>query len=361
MKRSLPFALAFIAPVLSGLGIAFGSWWLALPPLFLFVITPVMDALLGQDTAPFDDAAADRWRDLKYDAWLWLWIPVQLAVQTAALVVAARTNDPATLVGIVFASGLLGGLGINVAHEFMHRKGKPERALAELLMTSVGYTHFVVEHVLGHHKHVATPEDPATARKGESLAPFLVRSILGGVVSYWRLEGARAAKLSIPLGLRDRRVRYPLVFTALLALIAWALGPVALAVFVGQCLVAILLLETINYVEHYGLVRTRLASGAYQRVEPAHSWNSSHRLTSFYLFLLPRHADHHAHASRPYFALRHLDDSPQLPAGYSTMLLVALVPPLWRRIMDPRVDGWRAHASTSVAAIGVAHESSPAE
>lgn len=352
MTRSLPFGLAFIAPVLSGLGVAFGSWWLALPPLFLFVVTPVMDALLGQDTAPFDDAAADRWRDLKYDVWLWLWIPAQLAIQVAALVVAARTHDVATLVGIVFASGLLGGLGINVAHEFMHRKGKPERALAEVLMTSVGYTHFVIEHVLGHHKLVATADDPATARKGESIAPFLVRSIVGGLTSYWHLEGARVAKLSVPFGLRDRRVRYPLVLALVVGAVLFALGPVALAVFVGQCFVAILLLETINYVEHYGLVRARKADGTYQRVEPAHSWNSSHRLTSFYLFLLPRHADHHAHASRPYFALRHLDDSPQLPAGYSTMLLVALVPPLWRHVMDARVEGWRAHTSI---------ETSPAE
>jgi alkane 1-monooxygenase len=349
MTRSLPFALAFIAPVLSGLGVAFGSWWLALPPLFLFVITPVMDALLGLHTAPFDDEAADRWRDLKYDAWLWLWIPVQLAIQVAALIVAASTTDAATLVGIVFASGLLGGLGINVAHEFMHRKGKPERALAEVLMTSVGYTHFVVEHVLGHHKHVATPNDPATARKGESIAPFLVRSIAGGLASYWRLEGARVAKLSVPFGLRDRRLRYPLVLALMVAAIGVALGPVALAVFIGQCFVAILLLETINYVEHYGLARARLPNGSYERVEPAHSWNSSHRLTSFYLFLLPRHADHHAHASRPYFALRHLDDSPQLPAGYSTMLLVALVPPLWRSVMDPRVDGWRSRAHDEIA------------
>ena len=345
MSRSLPFALAFIVPLLSGLAVVLGGWALLLPPAFLFVITPVMDSLLGKETGNLEENA-DRWRDLRYDAWLWLWIPAQLAIQVGALVVASRTTDPASLVGLVFASGLLGGVGLNVAHEFMHRKGKPERAIAEVLCASVGYTHFCVEHVLGHHKHVATPEDPATARKGESLAPFLLRSIVGGVRSYWQLEGARVRKLSIPFGLRDRRVRYPLMLALVVGAIGVELGPVALAVFVGQCVVGVLLLETINYLEHYGLAR-RAIEGGYERVEPAHSWSSAHRLTSFYLFLLPRHADHHAHASRPYFALRHIDDSPQLPAGYSTMLVLALVPPLWRRVMDPRVDAWNLRTRES--------------
>lgn len=359
MTRSLPFALAFIVPLLSGLAVALGGLFLLLPPAFLFVITPVMDALLGTDTGNLEEDAADRWRDLRYDAWLWLWIPTQLLIQAGALIAASRTADAATLVGLVFASGLLGGLGINVGHELMHRKGKPERALAEVLLASVGYTHFCVEHVLGHHKHVATPDDPASARKGEGIGPFLLRSIVGGVRSFWQLEGARVRKLSIPFGLRDRRLRYPLVLALLAAAIGLGLGPVALAVFLGQCAVAILLLETINYLEHYGLARRRVSAAAYERVEPAHSWSSAHRLTSFYLFLLPRHADHHAQASRPYFALRHIEDSPQLPAGYATMLLCALVPPLWRRVMDPRVDAWNQRGRATMDACSPSSLSSP--
>jgi alkane 1-monooxygenase len=353
--RSLPFALAFIVPLLSGLAVALGGWLLALPPLFLFVISPVTDELRGRDTANLEADAADRWRDPRYDVWLWLWIPTQLLIQGGALLVAATTHDVWTLVGIVFASGFLGGIGINVAHEFMHRKGRPERALAELLMTSVGYTHFCVEHVLGHHKNVATHDDPATARKGEGIFFFVARSFVGGLRSFWHLEGSRVHKLSISFGLRDRRLRYPLVLALVVAIIGLALGPVALAVFVGQCAVAILLLETINYLEHYGLVRQQVGPGTYERVEPAHSWSSAHRLTSRYLFMLPRHADHHANASRPYFALRHIDDSPQLPAGYSTMLVCALVPPLWRRVMDPRVDEWNERATPA----RTANEASP--
>ena len=344
MTRSLPFALALIIPVMSGLAVVFGGWFLALPPAFLFVLTPALDALLGKDPGDFNEAAADRWRDLRYDIWLWLWIPAQLTIQAGALWVAAHSTEPVTLVGLVVASGLLGLVGVNVAHEFMHRKGKPERAFAEVMMLSVGYPHFCVEHVLGHHRHVGTPLDAGTAKKGEILFPFIARSILGGLRSSWALEGDRVRKLSIPLGMRDRRVRYPLVLALLSTAILLGLGPVACAVFAGQCALAIVLLETINYLEHYGLSRRLLDGGPeglrYERVRPVHSWSSSHRLTGYYLFLLPRHADHHAQASRPYFALRHIKDSPQLPAGYATMLLCAFVPWLWRRVMDPRVDAW---------------------
>jgi alkane 1-monooxygenase len=356
MKRSLPFAFSFIIPAVSAVAVAVGGAALVLPPVFIFVVTPLMDTMSGLEKDDVEASGADRWRDLRYDVWLWLWIPVQLAIQAAALVSLARLHhagalDAATFAGLVLASGLLGGTGINVAHELMHRKGRPERAAAEVLMTSVAYGHFCVEHVLGHHKNVATPLDPASATRGENVYAFLVRSVVGGVKSAWSLETARVEKLGLrPFSLADRRLRLPLALASVLTIVVVVAGPVGLAWFAAQSAVAIALLEVINYVEHYGLARAEVSPGVYERVRPEHSWSSAHRLTNWYLFHLPRHADHHAVASRPYFALRHVDDSPQLPAGYAAMLLCALVPPLWRAVMDPRVDAWNgARASASAA------------
>ena len=345
MKKSLPFATAFIVPLIAGLAVFSRGAWLLVPPFFLFVLTPALDLFLAPTTA--DPEPNDRPRDARYDVWLWAWVPLQLAIQVAALVIGARASSPGELVGVMFATGLLGAIGINVAHELMHRRGAPERALAEVIMTSVAYTHFCVEHVLGHHKNVATPNDPASARPGESILHFLPRSIALSLVSAWHLEGLRVRRVGAR-ALADRRVRYPLVLALVVAGVVAALGPMGLLVFAGQSLVAVLLLETINYVEHYGLQRTESAPGVFERVDPAHSWTSAHAMTSWYLFNLPRHADHHAQASRPYYALRHLPQSPQLPAGYATMLVVAWAPPLWRAIMDKRVDALRTSAAASM-------------
>jgi alkane 1-monooxygenase len=225
----------------------------------------------------------------------------------------------------------------------MHRRRPLDRALAEVLMTSVSYAHFCVEHVHGHHRHVATRRDPATSRRGETVFAFVVRSITGGALSAWRLEGERAARANVPAWtLRDRRVRVPLLTVLAYGVVGWAFGAAGAALFLAQGLVAVVLLEMVNYLEHYGLTRRELEPGRYERVGPEHSWNSSHLVSNAYLFNLGRHSDHHALASRPYEMLRHRgeDEAPQLPSGYAAMLMVALVPPLWFRVMDPRVAAW---------------------
>lgn len=209
-------------------------------------------------------------------------------------------------------------------------------------MTSVSYTHFCVEHVLGHHRNVATPDDAASARYEEPFWTFWARCVPASLFSAWRLERTRAAKKGFSKwSLHDRRNRYPLVlmlvYTGVWAWLGWR-GVLDLAI-VG--FVAFTILEAINYVEHYGLSRERLDSGRYERVRPQHSWNSPHRVSNALLFNLARHSDHHYMASRPYDRLRHHENVPQLPAGYATMLLASLVPPLWFRIMNPRVEAWR--------------------
>ncbi|HEY4223953.1 MAG TPA: alkane 1-monooxygenase [Myxococcota bacterium] len=319
MRRSLPFAFALVTPLVCALAIFLRGPWLLLPPAFLFVLTPLFDLVCGRAVDDIANDKADAWRDARFDVWLWLWLPLQLALQVSALAVASSTSSIATLIGLAFASGMLGGLGINVAHEWMHRKGTAERAAAAALLASVSYGHFQVEHVLGHHKHVGTERDPGTARVGDVLYGFVLRSVVRSFASAWRLAPARVAR-----GL--------LAWAALVVFVALAFGVLGVALFLAQSAVAIALLEAINYIEHYGLVR---APGT--RVRWAHSWSSPHRLTSLYLFNLPRHADHHAHASRPYFALRHVEEGPQMPAGYAAMLVLALVPPLWRSFMHDRL------------------------
>lgn len=333
------FWLSLTIPAATGVGIAFGGLWIAAVPILLFVLVPIVDRLVGLERRNRDDDP--RWR-IAADAPLYAWVPVQLSMLVIFVERAgAGSYTPSELVGLTIAVGLTTGAGgINVAHELMHRASSVARAASEVLMTSVSYGHFCIEHVHGHHRHVATPRDPATSRRGEGVFAFWPRSVLGGMVSAWRIESERCGGSRAVGPGADRRLRFPVMLAVAYALAWWLGGTLGVVALAGQSLVAVLLLETINYVEHYGLVRARLADGRFERVRPQHSWNASHRVSNWYLFNLQRHSDHHHVASRPYWRLRHHDDVPQLPFSYPAALLTALVPPLWRRWMDPRVDAW---------------------
>ena len=301
-------------------------------PVLVFAGIPLLDALLPRaDGGPID-------RHWLHDFWLWAWVPTQIAAIAATLWIVTHRSGWEGALSVLALGVMTGGGGINIAHELVHRARARDRALAEVLMTSVSYPWWCVEHVLGHHRWVATPRDPATARYGETVYAFLPRSIGGGLASFWGLERDRCARRGIrPWSLRDRRLRYALVLAATYAALYAAGGWIVVAAMAGQSAVAIVLLEVINYVEHYGLRRERTPEGTYERVKPAHSWNSTHWVTGAFLFNLPRHADHHANASRPYWALRAHADAPALPFGYAGMVVVALVPPLWFRSMNPRL------------------------
>ncbi len=343
--RAWWYLLAYLIPLTAALGVTLGGGWLLVTPLFIFALTPLMDELIGRDERNLDGEgeAAERANPV-YDWVIRGWVPAQLAVVAYGLSTVADAGL-AERVGLVFALGMMGGIGINVAHELCHRKRRLDRGLAEALLTATTYTHFAVEHVHGHHRHVATPRDPATARLGETVYGFVPRSVIGSVASFWAIEGELAARKGYgAFDLRNRRLRYPLVWALVVAAIGVSMGAAAVAVFIAQSVVAFVMLEVINYLEHYGLERRETAPGRYERVQPHHSWNSAHTLSRWYLFGLPRHSDHHYLASRPYPILRHHADAPQLPAGYATMFLVALVPPLWRAMMDPRVAALRAEA-----------------
>jgi alkane 1-monooxygenase len=319
-----------------------GGLWLLLIPLVTFVVVPLSDELVPHDLSEPDSSSG------LYDLLVRGYALVHVLLMGVTLGVAPALA-PGELVLAALALGVMTGAGgINVAHELMHRVGKADRALAEVLMLSASYPWFCVEHVLGHHRHVGTPRDPATARLGESIYQFVPRSALGGLRSFWELERAYAGRRGIRWwSLRDRRTRYGLSLLGVYAGLG-VLGWPFVALFLAQSVVAILLLEITNYLEHYGLARAEVKPGEYERVKPAHSWNSNHAVAAAFLFNLPRHSDHHAFASRPYHALRPWPEAPVLPHSYPAMVLVALVPPLWFRMMDARAVSQRQPASVQV-------------
>jgi alkane 1-monooxygenase len=338
--KTLGFVLHWIVPATAAISIALGGAWLLLTPIVLFGLLPLLDELSLDTENPDDETTERRLRNPFFDLLLFAWVPLEIALLAFGLYKATLAASVGEAIGIVSDLGLaLSVVGINIAHELMHRAGRLHQAAAELLMTLVSYPHFCIEHVLGHHRNVATEADPASSRLGESVYAFLPRTVFGGLVSAWRLEGERVARRGRRLA--DRRIRMPLLLAALYGAVALVLGGTGVLALLGTSFVAILVLEVINYVEHYGLERRLLEGGVRERVTPKHSWNAAQSLSGALLLALPRHADHHANASRPFQVLRHLPEAPQLPFGYATMLLVALVPPLWRRLMDPRVAEWR--------------------
>jgi len=353
MLQAAPHLIGFVLPLLVVAGARLGGAWTFVPVAFIFGLMPLLDAVSGLNRENAGDNAPTLERNAWFRAVTWAWVPVQLALIAWGLlfvVAEAPARGGAGLLdaaGVTLSIGLAGGaIGITFAHELVHRSGRFERGLGEVLLASVSYPHFAIEHVHGHHRHVATPRDPATSRYGESFYAFYPRTVFGGLRSALAIERDRLRRLGrSPWHVSNRFWRYGIEQVAVYGLGAWVGGIAGVAYLGMQAIVAFSMLEVINYVEHYGLVRRELSPGRYERVMPWHSWNSSHRVSNWLLINLARHSDHHYLASKRYQVLDHLDTAPQLPAGYGTMFVVALVPPLWRRVMDPRVEAWRARHS----------------
>lgn len=346
LAHAAPFAISLTFVPIAVLGLVHGGWWIAGGIAYAFLVIPLVDYLVGVTKAAIDPLTDER--ALFFHRLItWLWVPVQLGLLAAALAVVGQSVHLTWLeaVGIFVGLGIMtGGVGITYAHELMHQTNRFERALGEILMTSTLYGHFCIEHVQGHHVHVGTPKDPATARYGQSFWAFIPQTLIGSLVSAWRLQSTRMRRRDLPVWHYSNPfwrylAAYASYFAAAFLLAGWA----GIGLFILQAAVAVLLLETINYIEHYGLERRLLPNGRYERVEPRHSWNASHRLTNYFLINLQRHSDHHRHPQRRYPILQHYEesDAPQLPFGYPTMLLMAMVPPLWFRVMNPRVEDWR--------------------
>ncbi|WP_306715112.1 alkane 1-monooxygenase [Burkholderia dolosa] len=313
-------------------------WWFG--PLFAFGVIPILDTLIGDDRDNPPEAAVPR---LERDRYYRLIVYLATLVEYVAFFMCTWIVDTHALawydyVGFALSLGAATGISINTAHELGHKTNRFERWLAKITLAPVAYGHFYVEHNRGHHVRVATPDDPASARYGESFWAFLPRTVTGSIRSAWRLEKARLARLAHSPWTWRNEVLHAWAMTVAVWGIAIAMaGKIAIPFLVIQAVYGASLLEVVNYVEHYGLGRRKLPNGRYERCTPQHSWNSNHVVTNLFLYQLQRHADHHANPTRSYQALRHFDDSPQLPAGYATMILLAYVPPLWYRVMNPRV------------------------
>lgn len=313
-------------------------WWSGV--LVFFVIIPIIDLLAGEDGHNPDASAADELQNDRYYRWCtYLFLPIQfIGLIVACWMWAYGGLSVVDKIGLAVTVGLVAGTGINAAHELGHRVEQHERWLAKVALSQTLYGHFFVEHNRGHHVRVATPEDPASARLGESVWTFVPRSAVLGLASAWKLEAGRLRRKGHSVfhpsnALLHTWLLSAVLFVTLMVVFGWAIAPYLLI----QAVVGFVLLEMVNYVEHYALLRETNERGRYVRCAPRHSWNSDRLCTNIFLYHLQRHSDHHANPGKRYQTLLSCDEAPQLPAGYATMVLLAAVPPLWRRVMDPRV------------------------
>lgn len=331
---------AFLIPVSVLLGIGLGGWWSYTTVLLGFVVVPIAELLMDENKLnPTPDQASAMKEDRRYDALLFLMVPIQYALLALLIWRVHQGVTVAELVGMVVSMGIQSGaVAINVAHELGHRKGKWSQLAAKALLLSALYLHFIVEHNRGHHRWVCTPKDPATARLNESIYAFWLRSIVYSYLSAWRIEAAQLnTKGQLPNGLHNEVLLGTLLqFFAVVAL-GLVLGWKEAAVFVVTALFGILLLEAVNYIEHYGLMRREVSPGKYERVQAWHSWNSDYPIGRILLFELTRHSDHHFMASKKYQLLNSLDGSPQLPTGYPGSIILTLIPPLWFKTVHPKI------------------------
>ncbi|MGH9077975.1 MAG: alkane 1-monooxygenase, partial [Acidimicrobiales bacterium] len=313
-------------------------WWNG--PLIIYLLVPLVDLVVGTDAANPPESALARLEADRYYRWItYLYLPLQyLGLVVACWLWTTQPMSVVDKVGLAATVGLVAGIGINTAHELGHKRDHLERWLSKIGLAQSCYGHFFIEHNRGHHARVATPEDPASARFGETFWAFLPRSVHGSGVSAWAIEARRLARSGRrPWTLRNDVVNAWAMSVVLFAALVAAFGAGVAPYLAVQAVFGFSLLEVVNYIEHYGLLRQRQPSGRYERPAPEHSWNSNNVCTNVLLFHLQRHSDHHANPTRRYQALRHYDEAPQLPSGYASMIVCAYVPPLWRAVMDKRV------------------------
>lgn len=340
--KDLKYLLAYSIPLSAYFALQWQGWWSWATVILAFGIFPVLDAIYPASIENYTENEENkRLSNRFFDVLLYICAPICFLLVFLYFQTISNTSLSINeTLGLTFSIGVvLGSLGINVAHELGHRGSQWEQFLAKSGLLLVFYQHFFIEHNRGHHRYVSTDHDPATARKNESVYTFYFRSVIGQYLNAWKLESERLRKKEFnTLSWRNEMIRFSVYQILYLSLISMFFGIGILPYAIGIGVVGFLLLETINYIEHYGLRRKMLENGRFERVMPRHSWNSDHEMGRIVLFELTRHSDHHFLASRKYQILRHMDDSPQLPTGYPASMLLALVPPLWFRVMNPRLE-----------------------
>lgn len=346
LANALPFWLSLALVPLPWIGAVHGGWTIALAPVCTWYLFSLLDELTGLNQENADPQTGE-------DALFWyrlivmIWAPVQFVMIYAMIAYVAPAEHLNTFEKIMVFFGLgviTGTVGIVYAHELLHQRNRLERWLGDLLLAMVLYSHFRSEHLLVHHRHVGTPRDPVTARYNEGFHKFYFRVLWQCLVSAFRAEKAMLARRKLPWHHRSNPFwRYWALQGAALLLALLVGGWAGLGLFVVQAGTAVWALELTNYVEHYGLTRKHLGAGKYEHVMPRHSWNASHKATNWLLINLQRHSDHHYKPDRRFPLLQTYSeaDAPQLPYGYPVMAMAAMIPPLWRRVMNPKVRRWR--------------------
>lgn len=346
LNSALPFAMSILLVPLAWVGAINGGWTVLLLPIATWLLFSALDAVLGLNT---DNADLDTTEEdlLWYKIITIGWVPLQFLTLFALIWYVPRAEHLGSVEKLVLFFGvgvMTGTIGINYSHELMHQKDRLERSLADILLAMVLYSHFRSEHLLVHHRYVATPRDPVTARYNEGFHRFYPRVLKQCLKSAFRAEKDMLARKDLPwTDLSNPFFKYWSLQAAML-LLAYVLGGWAgFGLFLMQAGVAIWQLELVNYVEHYGLTRKHLGDGKYEHVQPRHSWNASFKATNWLLINLQRHSDHHYKPDRRFPLLQNYTeaDAPQLPFGYPVMTVAAMIPPLWRKIMNRRVARWR--------------------
>ncbi|OUS34754.1 alkane 1-monooxygenase [Rhodobacterales bacterium 56_14_T64] len=345
-QSALPFWTSFLLLPLVWVGAIFGGWTILLAPLATWYLFAVLDGVFGLNFENADPQTPDA--DLTwYTALTSTWVPLQFVTLYVLIWYVTRADHLSGLgkFGVFFGVGVLTGtIGINYSHELMHQKSRLERWLGDILLSMVLYSHFRSEHLLVHHRYVGTPRDPVTARYNEGFHRFYPRVLKQSLHSSFNAEKAMLARKDLPWSdLSNPFFRYWGLQGGMLLLALLVGGWSGLLLFLVQAGVAIWQLELVNYVEHYGLTRKHLGDGKYEHVQPRHSWNAAHKASNWLLINLQRHSDHHYKPDRRFPLLQNhtTGDAPQLPYGYPVMTVAAMIPPLWRRVMNPRVRRWR--------------------
>ncbi len=347
-RNAVPFWMSLLLVPVAVIGAFYGGWTVVLLPVVTWYFFSILDAFLGLNTENADlntDEGQLGW----YKAITLIWAPVQFALLFWMIWYVTGPGDThlSALETIVLFFGvgvITGTVGINYSHELMHQKDRGERFLGDALLSMVLYSHFRSEHLRVHHLYVGTPRDPVTARYNEGFHRFLPRVLKGSLLSAFKAEKAMLARKGKPwTDAQNPFWRYWALQAFMLVLAGLVGGWAGLLLFLWQAGVAIWQLELVNYVEHYALTRKHLGAGKYEHVKPHHSWNAAHKASNWLLINLQRHSDHHYKPDRRFPLLQNYDadEAPQLPYGYPIMTMAAMMPPIWRKVMNPRVKRWR--------------------
>ncbi|MCH2193734.1 alkane 1-monooxygenase [Kordia sp.] len=339
--KDLKYLAAFSTPLVAVLALCLGGYYTFLTPIYAFGVIPIMELIFPQNIENLSKEEVEQ-KSVNpiFDWLLYLNIPVVFGLLIVTLLnVSTGMYETFEIIGLIFSTGIvLGSNGINVAHELGHRQKQYEQLMAKLLLLPSMYMHFFVEHNFGHHLHAATKEDPATARYNQVVYSFWFTSTARQYMNAWKIQqNLRLRGKYSFFSLKNNMFWFTLLQIYYLAIVFYFLGSLALLFALASAVVSFLLLETINYIEHYGLLRKKLTSGRYERVREIHSWNSNHVIGRIVLYELTRHSDHHYKASKKYQLLDCHEKSPQMPYGYPTSMVMALIPPLWFKVMNKRI------------------------